>query len=60
MTNIFKALSLGMYMLAWFERASKDGEIDEEEVVQCIQGAIETVGLKVGFKVTPASPTAPI
>lgn len=53
MTNIFKALSLGMYIIAWLERASKDGEITHEEILEVIQGAVATVGLKVAIKTPP-------
>lgn len=53
MTNIFKALSLGMYIIAWLERASKDGEISQEEILEVIQGAVATVGLKVAIKTPP-------
>lgn len=60
MTNIFKALSLGMYIIAWLERASKDGEITQEEILEVIQGAVATVGLKVSIKTPPMTTNASI
>lgn len=60
MTNIFKALSLGMYIIAWLERASKDGEITQEEILEVIQGAVATVGLKVSIKTPPMTTNASV
>ena len=49
--NIYKALSLGMYMLAWFDRASKDGKITQEEIVEGVYGAVRTIGINVEIDV---------
>ena len=60
MINILKALSLGTYVIAWLERASKDGEISQEEILEVIQGAVATVGLKVSIKTPPMTTGASI
>lgn len=55
MINILKALSLGTYVIAWLERASKDGEVTQDEILELVQGAIATIGLKVSIKTPPVT-----
>lgn len=45
--NFYKAISLGFYILAWLQRASQDGKITQDEIVEMIGGAIAAVDLKV-------------
>lgn len=47
--NVWKALSLGMFLLGWFERASKDGQITPQEIAEGVIGAIAE--LKLDLKV---------
>ena len=37
--KIYKAITLGMYLLGWFQRASADGEISQKEIVEAVSHA---------------------
>jgi len=54
--NYWKALSLAMYLLGWFSRASADGKITADELAEAIKGAIGQLGLDIEIDVPP--PTA--
>lgn len=43
--NFFKALALATYLLGWFQRASQDGVISQEELTEAITGAITQLDL---------------
>lgn len=45
--KIFKALSVGMYLIAWFQRASADGEISHQEIVEAVTGAASAAGIAI-------------
>ena len=52
--GFFKALSLASYLMGWYARASADGEITHEEMIEGIAGACSALGLDASIDVTPA------
>lgn len=55
MSKFYRALTLGMYCLAWFERASRDGKITQAEIIEGVTGAVDAAGIDVEIDVTPVS-----
>lgn len=43
--NYMKALSIATYILGWYARASKDGQVSEEELLEGVLGAIKQLEL---------------
>lgn len=56
--KIWKAIPLGMYLIAWFERAGRDGKITQKEITDAMLGAMDVVGIKIDLAV-PAPPVQP-
>jgi hypothetical protein len=48
--KFFKIFTIGAYALAWYERASQDGEITQKEVLELITGAFQAADLKIKIK----------
>ena len=49
--NWWKAVSIGTYILGWLTKASADGRITVDEVIELVEGAIRTAGLDVQIDV---------
>lgn len=50
--NFLKALQIGSFLLGWLQRASIDGKIDLDEIVELIQGIIRLSDLDVRIDLT--------
>lgn len=48
--NLYKAISLGMFLLGWFQRASKDGKITNHELAEALSGALEQLDIKIDIE----------
>lgn len=53
--SFWKAISLGMYLLGWIQRASQDGKISPDEVLEAISQAIQIVGIDVKIDIKPSN-----
>jgi hypothetical protein len=40
-----------MYLIAWYQRASLDGNIDSKEITEAVQGAFQAAGIPIKIKV---------
>jgi hypothetical protein len=49
--NFFKALALATYLLGWFSRASQDGVISQEELLEALTGAIQQLDIGIDIHV---------
>ena len=49
--KIFKAISIGMFLMAWFARASQDGKITSDEIIEGVIGAAEAAGIDIDIDV---------
>lgn len=53
--SIWQAISMGSYLLAWYTRASADGVLTQNEVIEGVRGALEVAGVDIQIAV-PAPP----
>lgn len=49
--NWLKGIQAGFYMLGWFERAAKDGEITQDEMIDLVSNVIAILGIRIRIKV---------
>ena len=45
--SFYKAVQIGSFILGWLERAKRDGTIDQNEIIELVQGIINAAGLKI-------------
>jgi hypothetical protein len=53
--NFWQAMSMGSFLLAWYARASADGKITQQEVLDGVREALLVAGLDIEIEV-PAPP----
>lgn len=54
--RLWTILSIGGYVLGWFERASRDGRLTAEEIVELVQGAAQLAGVHLPIERREADP----
>lgn len=47
----YRAIAVGFYLIAWFKRASKDGDITIEEIGEAVIGSLDAAGITHKFDV---------
>lgn len=48
--NLFKVIKVGMFVLSWYESASADGKITQEEIKQALEGILGEDGIDINIK----------
>lgn len=54
--NWWKAIGFGSYVLAWITRASADGKITQEEIIELVKQAITVFEIDVEIDTSPILP----
>jgi hypothetical protein len=57
--NFWQAMSMGSFLLAWYSRASADGKITQQEVLDGVREALMVAGVNIEIEV-PAAPAPPV
>ena len=53
MTNFFKIMMAATTIMNWMQKASADGVIDENEVIEVVEMLLKILGVKAEIKVKP-------